>query len=182
VEAVEVGNSLQDQLKRSGLVDDKQIRKAKQERHHKRRRGVPGDEVTDEARALARKAAAEKAERDRRLNLEREAEAEAKAVAAQVRQLIEMNRVPRGDADEPYNFADSKAVKRLYLSRAMHAQMTGGKLAIVRYGDGYEVIPAAVAEKIAARDEHCVVVRNDDDPSTKGDGYEDFKIPDDLMW
>jgi uncharacterized protein YaiL (DUF2058 family) len=25
-------------------------------------------------------------------------------------------------------------------------------------------------------------VRNDDDPSTKGDGYEDFKIPDDLMW
>jgi uncharacterized protein YaiL (DUF2058 family) len=27
-----------------------------------------------------------------------------------------------------------------------------------------------------------VVVRNDDDPSTKSDGYEDFKIPDDLMW
>ena len=68
-----MGNSLQDQLKRSGLVDDKQLKKARQEQRRARKRGQPQPGAADAARADVRQRAAEKAERDRRLNAERDA-------------------------------------------------------------------------------------------------------------
>ena len=177
-----MGNSLQDQLERTGLVDDKQVKKVKQDRRVKRKRGLAADEVTVQARAEAQRRAAEKSERDRRLNEQRREEAEARAVAAQIRQIIEMNRLPRGEGDVAYNFTDGKAVRRLYLAGEVQAQVAAGKLAIVRLGDGYEVIPARAARKIALRDAALVVVLNEDDPHTASDGYEGYEVPDDLMW
>jgi uncharacterized protein len=57
-------------------------------------------------------------------------------------------------------------------------------LAVVKLGEGYELVPRIVADKIAQRDEGAVVVANiksaqqveEDDP------YKDYVIPDDLMW
>ena len=57
-------------------------------RHHcgrARKQGRAESDVTDEARAEARRQAAEKAERDRRLNAERDAAEAQRAIAAQVR-------------------------------------------------------------------------------------------------
>lgn len=176
-----MGNSLQDQLKRSGLVDEKQARKARQDKRGKRKRGEADADVAA-VREQARRAAADKTERDRALNRERQDEMEARAVAAQVRQLIERNRRPREPGDVVYNFTDGAVVKRLHLEPARHAEVVAGALAVVRLDDGYELVPAPVARKIAERDPGAVLVLNEGSGEDVADGYEGYEIPDDLMW
>ena len=178
-----MGNSLQDQLKRSGLVDDKKLRKARQEKRSKRKRGE-GEGDGDALREQTRRAAAEKAARDRALNLERQEHADAQARAAQVRQLVERSKVPRGAGDVVYNFTDGKAVRRLHLDAATHAAVVAGMLAVVRLDDGHELVPAAVARQIAERDPGTVLVLNEaaEPRVDDADGYEGYEVPDDLMW
>ena len=108
---------------------------------------------------------------------------ERKAIQAQIRQLVEMNRLPRDDGEMGYNFQDGTAIRKIFVTEAVHDKLGRGLLAIVRFDDGYEVIPSVVAEKIKLRDESCVVSNaatqleeGDDDP------YADYKVPDDLMW
>jgi uncharacterized protein YaiL (DUF2058 family) len=181
-----MSNSLFDQLKKTGLVDDKKANKVKKEKYKTQKQQIKQHKETpsDEARLQAQRAQAEKAERDRLLNQQRQAEAERKAIAAQIRQLIETNRISERDGEVAYNFTDGSKVKRLYISEELHRQLGRGRLAIVRLGEGYELVPTPVAEKIRQRDEACVVVCDQpsgDQPDAE-DPYADYQIPDDLMW
>lgn len=75
-------------------------------------------------------------------------------------------------------------LKKIYVDKVMQNQLVNGRLAIARYLDGYEVIPASVADKIAQRDEESIVLNNTvaDSIADEDDPYADFVIPDDLMW
>lgn len=176
--------SLQDQLLKAGLVDKK---KAKQVDKDKRKTAKvqrkSGEAVVDENKLLAQKAREEKTERDRQLNAERQAELAKKAAAAQIKQLIEMNRQPKQAGDIIYNFTDASKIKKMYVTATLHRRLTNGLLAIVKLNGGYELVPAQVADKIAQRDPSYIISLNtkqetpeDDDP------YADYQIPDDLMW
>jgi uncharacterized protein YaiL (DUF2058 family) len=176
-----MANSFGDQLLKAGLVKKDQLNKAKKSRH-KQKKEKKG-EVLNEAAESARRVAAEKVARDRELNRQQKEVVERKAVQAQIRQLVEMNRLPRDDGEMGYNFQDGTAIKKLFVSEAVHDKLGRGLLAIVRFDTGYEVIPSVVAEKIKLRDESCIVSNaathledGDDDP------YADYKVPDDLMW
>ncbi len=176
-----MANSFGDQLLKAGLVNKDQLNKAKKSKHRQKKQNKT--EVVSQATASARQAAAEKAARDRELNQQQKAAAERKAIQAQIRQLVELNRLPRDEGETGYNFQDGTAIKKIFVPEAMHDKLARGLLAIVRFDDGYEVIPAVVAEKIRQRDEACVVTSaasqeeaGDDDP------YADYKVPDDLMW
>jgi len=67
-----------------------------------------------------------------------------------------------------------------------------GRLAIVKLEQAYELVPAAVADKINQRDNHTVVLQNiisetstadaSVDSVDEDDPYADFVVPDDLMW
>lgn len=181
-----MSNSLFDQLKKTGLVDDKKAKKVKKEKYKTQKQQLKQHKETpsDEARLQAQKAQAEKAERDRQLNQQRQAEAERKAIAAQIKQLIESNRITERDGEVVYNFTDGNKVKRLHITEELHRQLGRGRLAIVRLGEGYELVPAPVADKIKQRDEHCVVFcdQPSSDNSDEDDPYADYQIPDDLMW
>lgn len=180
--------SLQDQLLKAGLVSDKQAKQVtKEKRKHDKQSRRSSEPVVDEVKQSAQTARAEKAERDRQLNLQREQELQQKAIAAQIRQLIENHRQSKGagQGDVEYNFTDRKVIKKLRVSPAVQQQIVRGQLAIVKLGEGYELVPRVVADKIALRDQKAVVVANtqsaqqqadDDDP------YKDYVIPDDLMW
>jgi uncharacterized protein YaiL (DUF2058 family) len=180
-----MANSLQDQLLKAGLADKKklkQVSKEKRKQDNQQRRSK--DSAPDAVKVQAREALAEKAQRSRELARQQNIEAEKKAIAAQIRQLIEVNRLSRSGAEIPYNFADGKHIKKLYVSALMQKHLVAGMLAIVKLGDGYELVPAAVAEKISQRDPLRVVLRNDATPTpdAEDDPYADYKIPDDLMW
>jgi uncharacterized protein len=181
-----MGNSLIDQMKKAGLVDKKKAHKVKHDQYkNKKQKAKKGSaEQLDEAKLLAQKAQAEKVERDRQINLQKKEEAERKAIAAQIIQLIETNRVEDRDGEIVYNFTDNNIVKQLHVSELIYKHLMSGKLCIAKLGEGYELVPKAVAEKIKQRDEQCII-NNDEATETVDDEdnpYADYKIPDDLIW
>ena len=180
-----MGNSLQDQLLKAGLTDEKKVnraRKAKQQKEKAQRHAKVKTE--DESKVRARQAQQQQAERDRELNRLKQEEANNKAIAAQIKQLIELNALDLKGAELAYNFTDNKKVARVYVTDAVQGQLSRGLLAIVKLDDRYKVAPAGVAEKISLRDESMVLVRNESSVEELGedDPYAEFKIPDDLMW
>lgn len=172
--------SLKDQLLKAGLADAKKARRAEHEK-----RVQAKNPATDSAEKLAREARALQAERDRALNRAREDEKAKRALAAQIRQLIENHRIARNSGDQPYQFTDGKKIKKLYVTSAQQDQLARGQIAIVRLGEGHELVPTVVAEKIRQRDAEAVVLLNTRQATTESDPddpYAAYPIPDDLMW
>jgi len=180
-----MANSLQDQLLRAGVIDKQKAQQAKVDRRKKQKLKHKGaTSATDNESKPVQAAQAEKLARDRELNRRKQEEVEQKAIAAQVRQLVELNRLSRGEGELPYNFVDGKNVRKIYVTESMLSQLGRGLLVIARFDDGYEVIPASVAVKINERDT-SVVISNKQPESAEtnaDDPYADYKVPDDLMW
>ncbi|WP_039913459.1 DUF2058 domain-containing protein [Cellvibrio mixtus] len=179
--------SLQDQLLKAGLIDAKKAKQANKEKRKETnvaRRS--NEEVVDEIKQSAEQARQEKAERDRELNRLRDQELQQKAIAAQIKQLIENHRQSKGagEGDVEYNFTDGKLIKKIRVSKLVQEQIVRGVLAVVKLGEGYEVVPRIVADKIAQRDEKFVIVANTktQQQTEEDDPYKDYVIPDDLMW
>lgn len=179
--------SLQDQLLKAGLIDTKKAKQANKEKRKETniaRRS--SEEVVDEVKQSAEQARLEKVERDRELNRQRDLELQQKAIAAQIKQLIENHRQSKGagNGDVEYNFSDGKLIKKMRVSPLVLEQIARGLLAVVKLGEGYELVPRVVADKIAQRDEKFVVVANtkQDNKVDEDDPYKDYVIPDDLMW
>ena len=179
-----MGGSLFDQLKKTGLVDKNKAQQASKKKHlqSKQQKGKKAGK-TDESKLRAQQVQVEQAARDRELNLKQKQAAEQKAIAAQIRQLIEMNRID-DDGDIGFNFVDDSNVQQIYVSEKVQDELVRGQLAIIKLQNRYELVPVKVAEKIALRDSSCVILCNavsaidsDDD-----DLYADYKVPDDLMW
>lgn len=179
--------SLQDQLLKAGLIDPKKAKQANKEKRKETnvaRRS--NEEKVDEIKLSAEQARAQKAERDRELNRQRDLELQQKAIAAQIKQLIENHRQPKGagENDVEYNFTDGKLIKKIRVSKIVQEQIVRGVLAVVKLGEGYELVPRIVADKIAQRDQHAVIVANtkSTQQTDEDDPYKDYVIPDDLMW
>ena len=177
-----MANSFKDQLLKAGLVEHDRVKKDKHDKPknsiQQRRKAAPtpppGSATTDQARA---------AERDRQLNLQRKQAADRKALAAQLKQLIETHRLPRDDGDVAYHFTDNKKIQRLFVTAAMHKQIAGGSLAIVRLDGQYDIVPVAIADKLRERDATSVALWVD--PRQSANPREDeaeHPVPDDLIW
>ena len=123
-------------------------------------------------------------EKDRQINQKNQQEAERKAILAQIKQLVETSRLSRDGGEQPYQFAHSKKIKKIYVTDEQQRRLVAGQLAIVVLDELYELVPLKVAEKIAQRDESYVVVVNQasSDQPAEDDPYADYQIPDDLMW
>jgi len=182
-------SSLQEQLLKAGLVDEKKLARANQQKNKqaKQARQQRGKK-TPQPDAGAKKPQNSKAERDRELNRQRQQQARLKELAAQATRMIVDNRLDRAQGEHPYGFVYKRKVKKMYVTDAQKKQLAEGKLAIATYvaadGRKFELVPKAVADKIAARDESFLVAidsaaesqRQDDDP------YADYQVPDDLIW
>jgi uncharacterized protein YaiL (DUF2058 family) len=118
------------------------------------------------------------------LNEKRQAKAERKALVAQIRQLIDENRLARGEeAEIGYHFQHGDKVCKIFVTGPMQQQLGNGQLEIVKLGGRYDVVPRAVADKIRKRDAAFVVEHHESvRESTEDDAYKDYKVPDDLMW
>ena len=140
--------------------------------------GKPGESML-----RAQQVQTEQAARDRVLNLKQKQAAEKKAIAAQIRQLIEMNRLDV-DGEIGFNFVDDSNVQQIYVSEKVQDELVRGQLAIIKLENRYDLVPAKVAEKIALRDTSCVILCNAGNAKDSDDDdlYADYKVPDDLMW
>jgi len=182
-----MSSSLQDQLKKAGLVDDKKAKELKRAKSKQEKLARKTKKPSlDQAKLELERAKAEKIERDRQLNLEKNKKAEQVALAAQIKQLIEMNIVAK-DGDQKFNFGDANVIKHIYVSQTQIDQLARGALAIVAQKDGqsrnYVLVPMGVAEKIEQRDAKAVIFKAQKNTTSEDDDfYADFQIPDDLTW
>lgn len=189
--------SLQEQLKKSGLVDDKkakQLQRAKlKEEKLARQVGVnkgkkrDKNSQADERKREFDRIKSEQIEKDRQLNQEKNARAQRHAIKAQIRQLIEVNAIALSSAgqagEKKYSFSDANKIKHLWISQQQVDQLSQGLIAIVRHSEKYTLVPAMVADKIAQRDPETIVFRAEKSTSSPADDpYADYQIPDDLDW
>ena len=176
--------SLQDQLLKAGLVDKKKAHKINKTKNKQVKQKQKNKiEITDETKLATQQAQTKKVARDRQLNLQRKAEAERKAVAAQIRQLVEMNRQTGDEGNIDYSFTDGTLIKRMVVTETQLTQLSNGRLCIIKLDERYELIPTLVAEKIRMRDENTQILSNQTtEAPDENDPYADFQVPDDLMW
>ncbi|MEF3100390.1 hypothetical protein EC841_1011058 [Raoultella ornithinolytica] len=175
--------TLQEQMLKAGLVTSKKIAKVQRTAKKSRVQAREAREAVEENKKT-------QLERDKQLSEQQKQATLSKEYKAQVKQLIEMNRisVARGNID--FNFTDSNLIKKIVVDKPTHAQLISGRLAIARLvaeGSGeneYAIIPAVVADKIAQRDANSIVLNSalSQEEQDEDDPYADFKVPDDLMW
>lgn len=182
-----MAGSLFDQLKKSGLVDEKKAQKIKKEKYQqtKKKKGKKAKPQVSESAQLAAEAAAKNAERDRQLNLERQQQQQKKELQAAVRQVIQSNQLKGYDGDVSYNFADGSKVKTLNVNAKVHKQLSNETVRVARFGNGYALIPAEAVEKIESKDASVLIpLQSKDSGMSKEDEdyYAQFEIPDDLVW
>lgn len=177
-----MSNSLRAQLLQAGLVNKKQVNKAKQEQFKKKKQKVAQGAVA-ESKLLAQQALNAEKERTRRLNLELQQQKEQKEIVAQIGQMIQASRVTTGDGEITFYFADNNKIKKFYVTKAVRDRLSRGQLAIVKHKEQYEVVPAEVARKIADRDPAALLVLNEPgQKAAEDDPYAEFPIPDDYEW
>ncbi|MDH4318405.1 MAG: DUF2058 domain-containing protein [Desulfobulbaceae bacterium] len=183
-----MGNSLTDQLLKTGLANKKQLNKAKQEQQQskKKQQGKgknAAPEVSEVTRA-AQKAKAEEAERNRLLNQQQQEQKKHKELDAQISQLIESNELMLEKGGSAYNFVDDNKIKKIYVSKAIREQLSRGTVAIVRHREKYHVVGGETADKISQRDASTVIFKNEPKKKVEGeyDPYEEFPVPDDIDW
>ncbi|MGC9422913.1 MULTISPECIES: DUF2058 domain-containing protein [Vibrio] len=169
--------SLQEQMLKAGLVNEKKLKKAKKGSKKSRLQAR-------EVKAAVEASKQEQLERDKEFNKQQKEQLLTKEIRAQVKQLIEMNKLPHNNGDIQYHFTDGNLVKKLYVDKQTQDQLSKGHLAIARYEEGYAIIPNIVAQKIWQRDEHSIIPLPEEDkqPHDEDDPYADFVVPDDLMW
>jgi hypothetical protein len=177
-----MGKTLQDQFLKMGLVDKKKFQQSKKDKHAQKTGPGKGE---NEIAEMAKQALAEKKKRDQQLNKKKIAQRQAKEETAKARQFIETHKISIEKGDVPYNFKDENTIKKLHLSQKIITSLAQGKVGIVKLAGEYQLVPAAIIYKIRELNSKLVVLLNtpsDMNTSDADDPYEEYKVPDDLMW
>ncbi len=175
--------TLQEQMLKAGLVTSKKMAKVQRTAKKSRVQAREAREAVEENKKA-------QLERDKQLSEQQKQAALAKEYKAQVKQLIEMNRITIAKGHIAFNFTDNNLIKNVDVDKTTQAQLISGRLAIARLAvdnNGkyeYAIIPASVADKIAQRDAESIVLNSalSQEAEDEDDPYADFKVPDDLMW
>lgn len=175
--------TLQEQMLKAGLVTSKKIDKVRRTAKKSRVQAREAREAVEENKKA-------QLERDKQLSEQQKQAVLSREYKAQVKQLIEMNRIIISKGSIDFNFTDNNVIKSIAVDKTTQSQLISGRLAIARLSTEnsrvceYAIIPAVVADKITQRDADSIVLNNAlaQDEADEDDPYADFKIPDDLMW
>ena len=182
-----MANPFQDQFLKAGLTNKTKVEKAKRKQRkntNQKNRNEIDQLNEDQKRLLAE--GEKKAAKDRQLNEHKHQQSKQNEIAAQIKQLIEMNSIePRGDAEpEIFQFDHDGKIKQIDLDSRGRTQLISGVLCVALLGEKYHLISRRVADKVSERDTSYIVLANSMDASeaAEDDEYADFPDPDDLVW
>lgn len=184
--------SLREQLLQAGLVSSKQAKQADQQKrqqtkHQQKSQPRPQPPAPNAQQLAQQQALAAKIARDKELNRQRQEQRERQARLAEIRQIVDQNRIPRVDSEDYFNFVHKNKVHRIAVDSALRERITNGSVIIVRYGKFYAPVLPDIAERVRERDADSVVdlnaqLNSSTEASAEDDPYKDFAVPDDLMW
>ena len=181
-----MGETLQEQLRRLGLVKKEEAEAKKREKHqqikaNKAKKGTPPP--VDENALLAEEAQRKKAARVEELNRQREEKLRRREENSRAEQLIAAHALPRSKDGVAYRFADQGKIFRVFVDKAVVDRLSRGKAAIVRQGDGYAVVPADIARQLREINPTLLAFISADSGQAKSDDpYAEYAVPDDLDW
>ena len=116
--------SLQDQLLKAGLIDKNKAKKASKDRQKQTKLVRKSGARTDnESKILVQQEHVKKLARDRELNRQKQQASNQKAIAAQVKQLIVMNKLDRDQGEIPYSFIYQNKVKNIGVTEDLKNQL-----------------------------------------------------------
>lgn len=189
-----MGDSLRDQLLKSGIVKQVRDEKRPPPSHGKPARqgagkagakgGKPAAErprdqaEIDLARAYAMRAQTEAAERKR---AEQEAAEQARIRRerkAQVQKLLDGQALNKADADQARHFEYGGKIRRVYVDAAQLVALNAGELGVIQQSGRYVLVTRELAEQVRAVDAGVVALLVSPDEA----GESDDGVPADLIW
>jgi uncharacterized protein len=179
-----MSTSLRDQLLQAGLVSQKQVKDAERQQQRqtqqlpKHKRGTAASQQPAPAPPVQRA----KSARDQELNRQQQDKARRKSLQAQIKQLIDQNRLPQVEGDDFYNFVDGSRIRHIAVDAAVRGGLLRGEIMIARHEGRYYLVPAATAARIRERDDSAVIAHTPGESSAGDEAYAAFPVPDDLIW
>lgn len=178
--------SLQEQLLKAGLADEKNAKKIRKEKKKTNKAVRKGQAQADTQ--LQDSIKAQKAEQirlDNERNRKIQAEIELKSEHGKVKQMIQQLHIRDVEGEVKFNYVLANKVKSLLVNQATYNALTKGQIGLCSLDEKAYIMPSVAIDKIRQVDEAYVLVLNEATAIEEGDAddpYADFQIPDDLMW
>lgn len=198
-----MADSLRDQLIAAGYEAPKKEEKRKPRPHDNKKNHPKGKKSGDKSKARQKHQSKPANSANRKPgnnaankgNATHSAEAlqaieERKKLKAQIKTLIDENKLDNWKGELVYRYLVEKRIRELYVTEEMHKQLADRTVAVTRLNGDTYLVPLATAEKIKEINPQWSVFNTDADakdqaeltPSESETEYADYKVPDDLKW
>lgn len=108
--------------------------------------------------------------------------AERKAIKNKIKTLIEEVQIKEFAGEVVYRFTLQNRIRELHVAEAIRTQLVDGSLTITRLNGTTRLVPSEAVSKIQALNPSWAIVSSTNESSDTEDGYDDFPVPDDIVW
>lgn len=105
-----------------------------------------------------------------------------KAIKAQIKTLIEADAIKEFSGEVAYRYTLQNRIRELHVTDPIRQQLVSGALVITRLNGTTYVVPDNTATQIRALNPGWAIVKPNESSTDTVEGYEDFSVPDDLVW
>lgn len=179
--------SLQEQLLKAGLADEKNAKKIRKEKKKTNKAVRKGQQQADtQLQESIKDKKSEQTRLDNERNRKIQAAIELKSEHGKVKQMIQQLHIRDVAGEVKFNYVLDNKVKALLVDQPTYNALTKGQIGLCALEDKAYIMPSIAIDKIRQVDEAYVLVLNETDneavENDVDDPYADFQIPDDLMW
>lgn len=114
--------------------------------------------------------------------IEDAAAAERKATKAKIKTLIESSEVKDFAGESVYRFTLQNRIRELHVTEEVRKQLVDGEFTVTRLNGTTRLVPSSIVEQIRELNPDWAIVSPNAESSEDNDGYEDFAVPDDIVW
>jgi len=101
---------------------------------------------------------------------------------AQIKTLIEESQIDKHAGETVYRYVLGNRIRELHVNEQVHQQLIDETLSVTRLNGKTCIVPAAVVQAIRDINPDWAIMKPSSEDSSEIEGYEDFKVPDDLQW
>ena len=181
-----MAGSLQDQLKKSGLVSKKKSQQLDAEKRKKIKTKSKSQKIENEIAEKVKQAKLQKKRDDQKLNQQQQQQVKQNEEKARIKQIIDQVKIKDYDGDTAFNFQFNNKIKTLYLNKEYYDALVAGSIGLCQIDNTIFILPNSTVNKINMINPIYVVLHqkkpNTTPETTSDDPYADYDIPDDLMW
>lgn len=186
--------SLQDQLLKSGIATEDQLKKNNPKPKPRGKSGPkqrkPNTQHKAQHKSQQKHAPHNKTVAAKKAPEAAQAPALGKALRTEIKQLLKTNKLNDKVGEIPYNYVIAGQVKRFYINEKQQTELKAGKLVIVNWNTISYLISTEAEQDLrklhptieVASVESEAAPAKTDEKKDSNDPYASFEIPDDLSW